>query len=180
MTKKILILQILSIFLIGNLSAQGEKETRINFLNPGLALEYPIGFKSTIEFNAGIGYNFSYPQLNTMYGENGWQWQLAPFLDVQARNYYNLSKSKEKSRKGANFIAFRYLAYGGRIAGNVRANENHSMAVGPTWGIKRTYGNLTFLTSVGPVYYFDLAGSSDILPFTFEVNLGYKLKKKSK
>lgn len=167
---------LISLFICTASLAQTSKELRLNIINPGIAWESPLGKHTSIEINAGIGYNYSYPELNTKSGEGGFQWQIAPFVDVQARNYYNLEKREAKGKKSGNFLALRYLFYGPRIAGNVRANENYSMAVGPTWGIKREYGRWTFLSSVGPVYYFDLTGSSGILPIMFEVNLGYRLK----
>ena len=167
----------LFIFLSTTSFAQTSKEIRVNILNPGIAFENPIGKKTTVEYNFGIGYNGSYPWLNTEYGENGFQGQLAPFFDVQARNYFNLQKLEQGKRKSAKFVALRYLFYGPRIAGNVRTNENYSMAVGPTWGFKRSYEKWTLLGSVGPIYYFDLTGSDGIFPFNFEINLGYRLKK---
>lgn len=167
----------LFVFLCATSFAQTSKETRLNILNPGIAFENPIGKKTTVEYNFGIGYNYSYPWINTEYGENGFQGQLAPYFDVQARNYFNLQKLEQGKRKSAKFVALRYLFYGPRIAGNVRTNENYSMAVGPTWGFKRSYEKGTLLGSVGPIYYFDLTGSDGIVPFNFEINLGYRLKK---
>lgn len=156
--------------------AQTSKDLRLNILNPGIAFENPIGNKTTVEYNFGIGYNYSYPWINTDYGENGFQWQIAPFLDVQARSYYNIRKIAENGRRSRNFIALRYLFYGPRIAGNVRTNENYSMAVGPTWGFKKVYEKWTVLGSLGPIYYFDLTGAEGVFPINFEINLGYRLK----
>jgi hypothetical protein len=161
---------------MNSLMAQTNNELRLNILNPGVAWEHPLGKHTTLEFNAGIGYNYSYPELNTEYEEGGFQWQIATFVDVQGRNYYNLEKREGKGKKSGNFLALRYLYYGPRIAGNVRPNENYTMAVGPTWGIKRRYGKWTMLSSVGPVYYFDLTGTGGILPINLEFNLGYRLK----
>lgn len=157
--------------------AQTSKEVRLNLLNPGIAWENPIGKNTTVEYNFGIGYNYSYPELNTFYGESGFQWQIAPFADIQVRNYYNLRKTEGNGRRSRNFVAMRYLFYGPRIAGNVRTNENYSMAVGPTWGFKKGYEKWTVLGSVGPIYYFDLTGSGGVFPINFEINLGYRLKK---
>lgn len=163
--------------LVNNCFSQESKEIRLNVLNPGIALENPIGKQTTIEYNFGIGYNYSYPNLNTFFGESGFQGQLAPFVDIQGRNYYNLQKVEEGKRNSRKFVAMRYLFYGPRIAGNVRANENYSMAVGPTWGFKRAYEKWTLLGSVGPIYYFDLTGTDGIFPINFEINLGYRLRK---
>lgn len=164
------------LLLSSNLYSQQNKELRLNVLNPGIAWESPLGQNTTLELNAGIGYNYSYPELNTMYGESGFQGIIAPFVDVQGRSYYNLGKREGNDHKGGNFLALRYLYYGPRIAGNVRPNENYTMAVGPTWGLKREYGRWTLLSSVGPIYYFDLTGSGGFWPINLELNFGYRLK----
>lgn len=173
---KCLILFSLTFYTGLSVFAQSEKEIRLNGINPGFVLEYPLGNNISLEFNAGIGYNGSYPELNTDFGESGFQGQLAPFIDIQGRKYYNLAKREAKGKESGNFVALRYLFYGPRIAGNVRTNENYSMAVGPTWGLKREYGRWTLLSSVGPVYYFDLTGSGGFLPIYLEFNFGYRLR----
>ena len=86
--------------------AQTSNELRLNILNPGIAWESPIGQRTTLELNAGIGYNFSYPELNTMYGEFGFQGIIAPFVDVQGRSYYNLAKREGNEHRAGNFLAF--------------------------------------------------------------------------
>lgn len=177
LTKKFYLLVSLTFGLSILTNAQTEKEIRLNVLNPGIAWENPLGKSTTLEFNVGVGYNYSYPELNTMYGESGFQGQIAPFIDIQARNYYNLQKLDQGKRKSGKFVALRYLFYGPRIAGNVRTNENYSMAVGPTWGFKRGYEKWTLLGSIGPIYYFDLTGTDGVFPINFEINLGYRLKK---
>ncbi|GAB3228681.1 hypothetical protein J0A67_13910 [Algoriphagus aestuariicola] len=161
---------------MNSLIAQTSKELRLNVVNPGIAWESPLGKHTTLEINVGLGYNYSYPELNTMYGESGFQGVIAPFVDLQGRSYYNLKKREGNEHRGGNFLALRYLYYGPRIAGNVRPNENYTMAVGPTWGIKREYGRWTFLSSVGPIYYFDLTGSGGFWPINLEFNFGYRLK----
>ncbi|GMQ29959.1 hypothetical protein [Algoriphagus confluentis] len=180
MTKKLTLVLPLFLFFSGFAFGQEEKQIRLNVLNPGIAWETPTGKTTTLEINVGIGYNGSYPELNTMFGENGFQGQIAPFLDVQGRKYYNLDKVSSGSRKSKKFVALRYLFYGPRIAGNVRTNENYSMAVGPTWGFKRDYERWTLLGSLGPVYYFDLTGSDGWLPINFEINFGYRLNNKKR
>jgi hypothetical protein len=173
---KIYIVALYFVFASFSAFAQQSSEFRLNILNPGIAWENPIGARTTLEINAGVGYNYSYPELNNMYGESGFQGIIAPFVDIQGRSYYNLKKREGNEHRGGNFLALRYLYYGPRIAGNVRPNENYTMALGPTWGIKREYGRWTFLSSVGPIYYFDLTGSSGIWPINLEFNFGYRLK----
>ncbi len=174
--KKLVFLILLLLGIFGLSNAQTEKELRLNIINPGIAWENPIGKITTIEYNIGIGYNYSYPDLNTIYGEPGFQGQIAPFVDIQGRRYYNLDRVESGKRKSKKFLALRYLFYGPRIAGNVRTDENYSMAIGPTWGFKRNYERWTLLGSLGPTYYFDLTGTGNVFPLNFEINFGYRLK----
>jgi hypothetical protein len=43
------------LFLISKVEAQNTKELRLNVLNPGIVWENPIGKKTTMEYNLGIG-----------------------------------------------------------------------------------------------------------------------------
>lgn len=159
---------------------QTQKTTKINFLNPGIAWERPTGKKTTAEINIGVGYNGSYPEL-TDFGNNGFQALIAPFVDLQSRYYYNFKKRETKLKSvmgnSANFVALRGLYTGARISGNVYYNENYAIAVGPTWGIQRKKDNFNTLFSIGPVYYFDLTGTGNWLPFYIELNFGFHLLK---
>lgn len=95
MTKKLILLLTGLIVFIGSVFSQTEKTTKINFLNPGIAWERPLGMKTTAELNVGVGYNGSYPEL-TGFGNSGFQTLIAPFVDVQTRYYYNFEKGKTK------------------------------------------------------------------------------------
>lgn len=61
-----------------------EKETRVTFINPGIEFEWPIAFTSTINFQAGVGYGGSYPELTTGF-KSGVQALIFPYLDGQYR-----------------------------------------------------------------------------------------------
>ncbi|SEG52059.1 hypothetical protein SAMN03080598_04321 [Algoriphagus boritolerans DSM 17298 = JCM 18970] len=89
-----------SLILVSSMAnGQTQKTTKINFLNPGIAWERPIGKKTTAEINIGVGYNGSYPEL-TDFGINGFQALIAPFLDLQTRYYYNMIIRYFASRVG--------------------------------------------------------------------------------
>ena len=181
MLKKFSILFFPMIMIVSLAIGQTQRTTKLNFLNPGIAWERPTGKKTTAELNIGVGYNASYPELSD-FGNSGFQALIAPFVDIQSRYYYNFKKreTKLKSVEGnsANFVAFRGLYTGRRIAGNVYYNENYAISVGPTWGFQRKKENFNTVFSIGPVYYFDLTGTSNWLPIFFELNLGFHLIKK--
>jgi hypothetical protein len=160
------------------LIAQTEDVLRINFLNPAISYEKSLSEKITLETELGFGYNASYPDLE-LNSDNGFQYIIAPFLDVQSRFYYNFesrkTKSKNISKNAGNFVALRALYTGPSVASSYERYENNSIAVEPTWGLQRTYNKLNLAFSTGPIYYFDLSGNTGWSPLWFEFNLGINL-----
>lgn len=171
---------LMAIFVLSTFSfsclGQTVKTTKLNFLNPGIAWENPIGAKNTLETNAGIGYNGHYRGYS--YSNSGWQVNIAPFFEVTGRHYYNLDKRAAKGRNSAynsgNFISLRTLLIGPKIAGNVRYYNNHLFQIGPMWGFQRSKGKFNVLAGIGPCYYFDFSGGKGkVFPFMVELNLGF-------
>lgn len=160
------------------LFSQTEDVFRINFLNPGVNYEKSLGKKTSIEAGAGFGYNASYPDLEMNF-ESGFQYVLAPFVDVQGRYYYNFLKREAKGKKvsenNGNFLAMRALYTGPSAASSFERFNDHSFTVGPTWGLQRTYNKLNLEFSMGPIYYFDPVGNSGWHPLWLELNIGLNL-----
>ncbi|TVP53275.1 MAG: DUF3575 domain-containing protein [Mongoliibacter sp.] len=162
-------------------NAQTQKILRVNFLNPAISYELPTGKNTSLDASLGFGYNYSYPDLTSASTE-GVQYLFAMFGDIQSRYYYNLSKreknGKTTDQNNGNFIAARLLYTGpdiSQISSFDRFNNN-SFAIGPTWGLQRTYGKrFNLLFSAGPIYYFDLKGNGNIFPLNLELNLGVNL-----
>ncbi|MCH7402279.1 hypothetical protein ACFOUP_18240 [Belliella kenyensis] len=168
-------LMLLMLFSSNALLAQTENVFRVNFLNPGISYEKSLGKKMTLDTGIGFGYNASYPSL-AMNSENGFQYMLAAFVDVQSRFYYNFekreSKGKSTLKNSGNFLALRALYTGPDAVSNFERYDNNSFAFGPTWGLQRAYSKLNVAFSMGPIYYFDTSGNSNWSPFWFELNLG--------
>jgi len=156
------------------------KVWRVNFLNPAIELELPTGSKSTFSSALGIGYGGGYPDLT--YGDSGFIYIIAPFLDLQQKWFYNLEKRNRKSKtienNSGNYVSARLITRGNSIADNVSRTSNFDFAFGPTWGIQRKYGQFHLLFDVGPQYYFDTEGNGNIWPLMIQLNLGFDLKKK--
>lgn len=179
--KRILLI-IALVFCSAHLSdAQTQNVLRVNFLNPAVSYEMATGKNTTLDTSLGFGYNYSYPDL-TSASISGVQYLFAMFVDVQGRYYYNLSKregnGKRTDRNNGNFIAARMLYTGPGISqiSSFDRFDNNSFAVGPTWGLQRTYGNrFNLLFSTGPIYYFDTKGNGNIFPLNLELNLGINL-----
>lgn len=151
---------------------------RINFINPGVELELPIANYSTISTNLGVGYNGAYPEL-TYGGGNGFIYIIAPFLDVQFKQFYNFNKRVDKGKtisgNSGNFISARLISNGPSISENISRKSDFDFAIGPTWGIQREYGKLHLLFDVGPQFYFDIDGNTGFWPIMFQINLGLNL-----
>lgn len=170
------------LFLLPVLQVNGqstEKVWRVNFLNPGIVYELPVSFSSIIAINAGIGYSGSYPKLTKTKFQTGILYAIVPFLDVQYRFFYNL---KERAREGkltahnsGNFISLRFKVRGPSIDDNFIRKTSYDFAIGPTWGIQRSYGNFNLLISVGPQLYFDMEGNVGFWPVMPHIALGFNL-----
>lgn len=171
------------LFLFTALFAQGQEEIitekvwRINFLNPGMELELPVMKHSTFSTNLGVDYNGAYPELT--YGGSGIIYIIAPFLDLQYKQFYNfnrrIEKGKNVSGNSGNFVSARIITRGPSIADNVFRRSDVDFAIGPTWGIQREYGNFHLLFDLGPQFYFDIDGNSGFWPLMVQLNIGLNL-----
>lgn len=171
------------LFLLTTVLVQGQEEFstekvwRINFINPGVELEIPVAEQSTFSANLGIGYNGAYPELT--YGGSGFIYIIAPFLDLQFKQFYNfrkrIRKGKEISGNSGNFISARVISYGPSIADNIYRKSDVDFAIGPTWGIQREYGNFHLLFDIGPQFYFDIDGNTGFWPLMVQLNIGLNL-----
>lgn len=152
------------------------KVLRINAINPGIEYEMPVFNQSTFSVNLGVGYGGSHPNLTTY--ASGWLYLISPFLDLHYRNYYNLEKRIKKGRNinfnAGNFWGVRMLTRGKALSSNFTRTSDYDYAVGPTWGLQRSFGKINLLFDLGFVYYFDTKGNNGLIP-TLELNLGYNL-----
>jgi len=170
------------IFLTGysqNNARTTEKILRLNFINPGIEIEWPIFNKSTISTNIGIGYGGSFPELTST--SSGWLYMVSPFLDIEYKYIYNQKKRFEKGKSmeynSGNYWGIRLLSRGKDIISNVTRTDNIDFSIAPVWGLQRNYGKIHLLFDVGPVYYFDSKGNCGIFPIVVQLNVGYNLKK---
>jgi hypothetical protein len=158
-----------------------ENVLRVNFINPGVEYEMAIGGQRSLSLNLGVGYGGSYPELDVG-GNSGFIYIIAPFADLQFKQYYNRNKRLEKSRSieynSGNFVSARLLARGASIADNVTRTDNKDFAIGPTWGFQRAYGKVHLLFDIGPYYYWDTKGNSGFFPLIFQLNIGLNLSKR--
>ncbi len=151
----------------------------VNVVNPAIEYEWVTGNSTILSIALGIGYNGAYPNLTIT--EDGFNYIIQPFLDVQYKFMYNRQKRERKSRivykNSGNFISFRGIARGWSIAENVIKSDDFDFAIGPTWGIQRSYNKFRLLVDVGPQYYFDTVGNDGFYPFMIQINLGLNLSK---
>ncbi len=173
----VFLLSSFSLYAQENQTKHSQKVWRINFLNPGVELEYPTGNNSTFSSGLGIGYGGSYPDLSS--SGNGFRYLISPFLDIQEKWFYNFEKRMKRDRSiknnSGNFISARLLIRGNTIDSNFSRTTDLDFAFGPTWGIQRNYGNFHLLFDVGTIYYFDTKGNGNWFPVMFQINLGLDL-----
>ena len=188
MVRRYLIFTLLfSAFLFANLCAQEnqaesvENILRINFVNPALEYELKTSNSSLMSGAAGIGYGGSYRELEVS-GANGLVYIISPFVDLQHKWYYNrnkrLTKGKNIEGNAGNYFSVRGITRFAAISENVTRTDNLDFAVGPTWGLQRSYGKIHFLLDFGPQFYFDSIGNSGFFPVMVQINIGLNLNQK--
>lgn len=165
---------------IATINAQStEKVWRINFLNPGVVLESPITSSTTLSVNVGVGYSGSYPKLTETDLQSGLMYAIVPFVDVAYRLFYNLDERANENRafknNSGNFVALRFKVRGPSITDNFIRKTSYDFAIGPTWGIQRSYGSFNLLIDAGPQLYFDVDGNIGFWPLMLQISVGYNL-----
>ena len=157
-----------------------EKVFRVNAINPGVEFEFPISKKSILAFNPGVGYHPSNSNLD--YTSNGYTYYISPFLDLSYKMIYNQEKRDTKGRNNnynsGNYWGLRFLTNFKELESkNLYRIDDISFELGPTWGIKRSYGKIHFLFDIGSIYYFDTKGNNGFFPIMLQLNIGLNLKK---
>lgn len=172
-----------SALIFGQFNEKTEEDLKnnwiVNFVNPAIEFEWASSNSTILSTALGIGYNGAYKEL-TM-SSRGFNYIIQPFLDVQYKLMYNRPKRAQKNRiitkNSGNFVSLRAIARGWSLADNLIKTDDFDFAVGPTWGIQRSYGNFRFLVDIGPQYYFDSLGNDGFFPFMVQINLGFNLSK---
>ncbi len=172
------------IFSMNLLSAQDSSNSetqnvfRINFINPALEYELKTGKNAVISGAVGIGYGGSYRELEVQ-GANGLVYIVSPFIDIQHKWLYNrnkrVSKGKNVGYNSGNFFSVRGISRLSSITENVTRTDNVDFAIGPTWGLQRSYKKIHLLFDIGPQYYFDTIGNSGFFPLMIQINIGLNL-----
>ena len=173
----LLVMLLITAQIISQEDYEAEKVWRVNFINPSVEVDVPLS-KSTVQsFALGVGYSASYPNLSSEFGPNGLVYVIAPFVDFQTKHFYNFRKREqtEKSVKynSGNFLSFRVFGRGNSLADNIERKSDYDFAIGPTWGLQRSFNQIHLLFDVGPQYYFDVEGNSGFLPVFLQLNVGF-------
>ncbi|MEO1053273.1 MAG: hypothetical protein AAFX87_21755 [Bacteroidota bacterium] len=137
------------------LYAQDEPSVRdnfvtINFLAPGFKYERGLGATSTININPGLGFSFLFSS------NSGSDFAVQPYVDVQLRKYYNLAArsalGKNAANNSGNFFALDIVGVFPAIAESDNIDTGSGYAIGPVWGMQRTYAsgfNLSLHVGIG-------------------------------
>jgi len=127
---------------------------KVNLLTPSLEYEVGTSKKTTLDFKIGTGLSVS--------GGSGRKtdWSFFPFAEVQYRYFYNfekrLAKKKRTANNSGNYIALgSFIQSGKPIIGNSSYYENYIGAIGPVWGMQRSYkSGFSLNLYAGPGYSF--------------------------
>lgn len=156
-----------------------QKIIRANLLNPAFAIELPTSPSSVFMAGVGVGYGGSYPNL-TVTTSSDFSYDISPFVNLHHQWIYNRQKRLEKDRTVAgnsgNFVAARFFIRGPEITNNFTRISDYEFAVGPTWGLRRQWGEMVhFSVEIGPLYYFDLNGNDGVFPLAPHLQLGINI-----
>lgn len=158
-----------------------EKVLRVNFINPGIDYELPVGSNKVISTGIGIGYGGSYPSLSNHNLNSGWVYLISPFLDVEYKKLYNFEKRSNKGKStyfnSGNYVGIRFYTRFNTIESNFSRTDEVDFMISPVWGLQRSYGRLHLLFDAGPMFYFDRKGNGNFFPIMVQLNLGFNLKK---
>ena len=158
--------------------ASVENNFVVNVINPGLDYELAVGKKFVISVGVGIGYHGAYSNI-TVIPNNGFNYVITPFVDIQYKFIYNRVKRARNDKpiayNSGNFVSFRITGRGRSIAENITRTDDTDFAIGPTWGLQRSFKKMRILADIGPQYYFDTLGNSGFFPFMLQINLGFNL-----
>ena len=158
MKKTLTIIFMLSIFIsFAQNSSTGVKSQmfKVNLLTPGV--EYEIGLTSKSSFNFGAETGFA------IAGGSGRDTEFGffPILEGSYRYYYNFDKRVRKNKRtdfnSANYLALASsIAFGDPILGDLEMSIDYQAAVGPVWGLQRTYNSkLNINLELGVGYAID-------------------------
>ncbi|PCH73167.1 MAG: hypothetical protein COB98_11025 [Flavobacteriaceae bacterium] len=111
---------------------------KINLITPSIESELGLTNKTTLDFKLGTGLSIS--------GGTGRKtdWSFFPFAEVQYRYFYNLEKRARKNKRTANnsgnYLALSTAIQSGKsMIGNANYAEKYFAAIGPIWGMQRSY-----------------------------------------
>jgi hypothetical protein len=130
---------------------------KVNLLAPGIEYEGALGDFTTIDVSGNIGF-----QLATFddFDETEIEFFVRPSIEAQLRQYYNYqkrdSKGKNTLNNSANFIALytTYMFQPFNQPDNSLFETGSVFAIGPVWGINRTYNSgLALSLILGAGYY---------------------------
>lgn len=151
---------------------------RVNIFNPSLEYEHHLLSKVVVSSSIGYGYGVSYPRLTSAFS-NGFSQMYAPFIDVQLKNIYNREKRQNKGKNlnynSGNYWGIRTLVRGKEGFSTFTRTDDFDVAIGPYWGIQRSYGNIFFQFNLGMAYYFD-SFNNGFNPIITQLKIGYNLK----
>ncbi|HEY6505029.1 MAG TPA: hypothetical protein VIZ28_13720 [Chitinophagaceae bacterium] len=158
-----------------------ESVTKITFIEPGIAHEFPLGKSTTFFLRGGVTATLASDYYDEITGV-----LFRPFASGSFRTYYNFAKrnmmEKNVARNSANYFALLVLAATSPLNKGTDYDPDFNKALlntGVVWGLQRNYpSGFSLDLNIGLGYV--KAGHTDGLSVIGEINIGWWLGKKNK
>lgn len=127
----------------------------INVIMPGVQYEMAVTSKTSLSIGLSTGLAWVYSDIG------GSEYGIFPSFQGAYRYYYNFEKRKQKGKRtdnnSGNYLALSsYLTSGDPLIGDIETSVDYNGAVGPVWGIQRTYkSKLNWNLELGVGYGFN-------------------------
>ena len=158
-----------------------EPVTKITFIEPGIAHEFPLGRSTTFFLRGGLT-----ATLATDYNDEIKGVLFRPFVSGSFRAYYNFAKrnlmERNTAKNSANYIGFLYLNATSPLnkGTDYDLDLNKSLLnAGVVWGLQRNYpSGFSLDLNIGPGYV--KGGNTSGFSIIGEFNIGWWFGKKNK
>ena len=153
---------------------------KLNFINPGVGYDLAISNSTLFSTDVGISYSGAFDKI-TLIENNGFQYVIAPVVNMQYKYFYNRYKRKQKDKaidfNSGNYFSLRIQGRGTSIAENLTRTDDIDFLIGPTWGFQRSFSKFYYLIDFGPTYYFDTIGNGGVFPINVQIKFGLNIIK---
>jgi hypothetical protein len=150
-------------------------KANVSLVGLGANLEHSIGEQTTINFEAGVNFGFSYSK-SAVWGSN-WGYILSPAVSGELRHYYGLrrrvARDKATRNNAGNFLSFT-TGYKALPIWSKYINDSPVLYLVPAWGMQRSWGKrINFEARFGPAVKYTPDTDNWTVSPNIRLNVGY-------